>query len=1296
MINRNLNRGMAAMPADERSHYADARALAGKNLQHRPQQIGAQLIEAQHKEAQHQGTHHQETMARTEPNKARNSRTDDQPSDWDEAGWQPQDDEAACDRARLLLTRRSGSVFDRIDDWLRGVGRSLLGARWVRLIGAIGAVCLVVFAGGFGLLWWRLGTGPINLDVMTPWLVKAIEDNLGKDHTVQVGGTQIERAGRIRVAVRIRDIVVRDQSRAVVASAPKAEVRISTTALMLGRLRAESLNLVGAELSVRITPDGRVIVSTGDNARPLATTSTVPALAGNPQVQALQAPAAQPQQTVPAPATGPGVKSGMKSDLSPVPVTAPSGRSGLEGLLAGLDWLDGLSKRGLDGENLNEIGLKNGNLIVDDQRNGNRLTFENISLSLRSPGGGGVALSLGEEGKNAWSLKAVVGAPANGVRSIDIQADKVPAKNILLAMRMKELNYTADLPLSGRIRGEIGRDGLPTYLNGKVSTGAGRIIDRDTPDYPMDIDQADINIEWDAGRRVMVAPFQIVSGTNRITLLAHLEPPNDNIPNWQLGLSGGTILFGGEKGSEPLIFNRIAVRFRFDTDNRRVLLTQADFSNGDISIAGSGSLDYSTSEPRLTLGLAGTPMPVSALKRIWPIVIVPEVREWIIERVEKGTLQRMEIGVNAPVHTLSRSGPPIPDDGLSINFVGSNVTLHPVDELPGLRDADLKARVTGRTATINIGQAAVDTPAGRKLTISDLVFEIPDFVPKPPPARVRFRIDGPVPAAAEILASDRLSEFSGTLIDPNTSKGNVSAQVTLGLPIKQELTKADTTYSINVDLGGFSADKLVMNQKLEGNALKVVANNQGYQVKGDVKIGGQPASLDYRKPTDGDADVRLQATLDDASRAKLGVDLGTAVSGAIPIKLTGKIGGPDRESRLGVEADLTAARIDNILPGWVKVAGKASRVVFNVVQKPQSTRLEDIVIDGGGVQIKGALEIDQNGDVMNAAFPTFAPSEGDKASLKADRAPDGSLKVVMRGDVFDARGFIKSAISGKDAEAKGKQKALDLDLDLKMGAVAGYNGEAVRSVDVKLSRRAGVVKTFQLSGKLGRDTPLIGDIRRKTQGQGQGQGQGRELLYLETNDAGALLRFTDSYSKVINGKMVLWMDPPAADSSAQEGLLNVFDFSVKGEASLDQVAAGGPSGSSSGVGFSHLRAEFTRQSGQLSIREGMLRGLTIGGTIEGNINYPANQVRMSGTFVPMYGLNNMFGQIPVFGLLLGGSNEGLIGITYEVVGSPSTPVLRVNPMSAMAPGVLRKIFEFGTGRPTVPNDNVPSPNSNNN
>ena len=110
-----------------------------------------------------------------------------------------------------------------------------------------------------------------------------------------------------------------------------------------------------------------------------------------------------------------------------------------------------------------------------------------------------------------------------------------------------------------------------------------------------------------------------------------------------------------------------------------MLLTQADISNGEIGVAGTGSVEYS-GEPRLTLGFAGTPMSASALKRMWPILIVPEVREWVIERVERGSLQRIEVGVNSPVRNLSRRGPPIPDDGLAVSIVASGVTLRPVDE----------------------------------------------------------------------------------------------------------------------------------------------------------------------------------------------------------------------------------------------------------------------------------------------------------------------------------------------------------------------------------------------------------------------------------------------------------------------------------------------------------------------------------------------------------------------------------------------------------------------------------------
>ena len=90
---------------------------------------------------------------------------------------------------------------------------------------------------------------------------------------------------------------------------------------------------------------------------------------------------------------------------------------------------------------------------------------------------------------------------------------------------------------------------------------------------------------------------------------------------------------------------------------------------------------------------------------------------------------------------------------------------------------------------------------------------------------------------------------------------------------------------MNLDVTNFAAERLVMGQKVEAAALRVRADNQGYCIRGDVKINGIPALLEYRKPRDqSEAEVRVAATLDEAARARLGFDLGGYVSGPVPVQ----------------------------------------------------------------------------------------------------------------------------------------------------------------------------------------------------------------------------------------------------------------------------------------------------------------------------------------------------------------------------------------------------------------------------
>ncbi len=264
---------------------------------------------------------HREAMARNTSPQGSSSPADVQPSQWEDAAWHQDHDEAACRRARRLLSG-SNSTLHRFGDHLGALRQWLAGERWVKRLAVVIAVLVVIFAGCFGGLWWRLGAGPINLEMATPWLAAAIEENIGHGNTVEVGGTQIERAGKIRIAVRIRDIIVRDRDHVVVATAPKAEVKLSGTALLMGQLRAESLNLVDAELAVRITPDGYVTVSTGETERPLATGVASKRQAGGTP------PSAQGATAVP---QAPDVPGTGQSGTAP---TAPGSRDTTSGLAA--------------------------------------------------------------------------------------------------------------------------------------------------------------------------------------------------------------------------------------------------------------------------------------------------------------------------------------------------------------------------------------------------------------------------------------------------------------------------------------------------------------------------------------------------------------------------------------------------------------------------------------------------------------------------------------------------------------------------------------------------------------------------------------------------------------------------------------------------------------------------------------------------------------------------------------------------------------------------------------------------
>jgi hypothetical protein len=1109
-------------------------------------------------------------------------------------------------------------------------------ARWV-------AAGLSVVVAGFVGLYLAFLTGLLSADVATPWIISALEEKLPPGHTVRIGRTRLDYDSAGAPVLTAEDLVIRNPMNEEVVRAPTAEVGFEAGSLLMGTYRARRISLIGAVVTIRLDEQGNIKVA--------------------PPKQKAQQPV-QPQIV-------------QRSTAQAAPAAAPSEPLVFPDLAA---WLDNLERTGLDGIALAEVALERGTLIVESGTPGRYWQFNNINSSVRRPGDGGVTFRLSSgDGARPWELNASIGAVVNGVRAIDLVADRVIPNDLLYAAGYGNSDIFANTPVSALLRAQIAVDGRLVSGSLRAIINKGQIGNAEDDRGRFEIDEAHLGVRFDPQRRAfIVEPFRITGGQNQIALAALIEAPKEGSTIWSVLVPQGAAGLSTGRTNEPrLSIDRMLFRGGYDPRAQRLTIEDGVLRGPTAGIALSGSIDFGGDTPMLQLGLAGDRMPVSALKRLWPAPVSPGTRTWVLENVESGVVDRVVIGLNLPLDVLGQPNVPLPDGAIKLEIEASAAKFTPVAGLPPISEAKASVLVTGRTAKIRLTNGVVELGRKRRLLVPAGTLEVPDHSPKHPDGIIQMRIEGTGEAFADFLSRDILKGETGITLDPETTKGNVVANLRIELPFKRDLARADIRFAAETDVTNFTAENVVRGQRVENATAKVLINSSQIQIKGEAKLAGAPAVFEYKKAKGKpDSEFRVNATLDETARSKFGIELSPWLTGPVAVRAAGFVN--DKETRINVEADLTGAQITELVPGWNKAAGKQARALYRIVERDGVIRLEDVNVTGSGVNLRGTLELDKDNNLNEANFTNFQLSDGDRSTLRAERANDGALRVTVRGTVLDARGLLRSLSEGQGAQGKKKEKPRDLDLDIRLGAATGNNGEVIRNLELRVVRRNGEIRSFALIGKIGRDSSIVGELRTRD--------GGTPVVYVTAGDAGALFRFGDYYSKIQGGEIWVVLDTPRTDNTPQEGIVSVRNFSIVGEPNLDRLVASAPAQDANpsarnqprggSAQFVRMRIDFTRTPGRFTIKEALIFGPTIGATVDGVLDYAQNNVHIRGTYVPAYALNNLFGQIPLVGLFLGGPKEGLLAITFEIVGPASRPILRVNPMSMAAPGFFRKIFEF--------------------
>jgi hypothetical protein len=1076
-----------------------------------------------------------------------------------------------------------------------------------------------LFVVGGLMLASMLARGPIRLVGLHDQIESSLQERAGDRYKITLGPTYLMHDSW-GVGLGFTGLTVRDAAGRTVLAAPRGKVGLNPFALALLEVQVRRLELDGLDLRLRVAGDGALSLAVAND----SSATPIPLPSGTP--------------------AGEGV-GGL----------APLIRAGAEVMAGAAQAMDRLT-------------LANGHFKIENDATHRSVIYDNFAIVFDHSGSRAHAAISATGPAGPWTVTAQASdgdAPALSIDARDLSlAD-------LQAFATKPLPLTAEGPIAIKIDAEATPQSTLTTFNGQFSIGAGRVRINNPDAVPFFIDEATGSVVWDEGaQRFRVDRLDVLAGETHVGARGWFAPPADAERVWTTHLESRDAQFGPERAGASAVALKSIVfdAHYFEPTSRFVidgLVARGPTVNAVVKAEAAPDGDGASLKLAIDAGPSVTP----DLIRLWPQFINPDVREWCARNLHGGQLQgSMRANWTAADLDAMAHKRGLPRDSLRGEFTTRDVGVDLMPGLPTMMTEEGSGSFTGHEFAVSGKRATMTLSPSRRIQAIDLVFSVPDTTPRPiVDASAQAHLTGAADALADLLSREPLRRQAGLTIDPTTVKGQAEGDLALDLKLGKTARPEDTQFRATGALTNFEMDKFVADEKFDSATATFAGDRNNLKIVGDGELLGAATHVEVGRAPGDEGSATVTFALDAAARAKRGLNFGSWLTGALSVKLKA----PLTRASAEVEIDLTSAGVDNPVPGVSKPAGKPGKATFLVKPMAEGASLTNIAVDLGATVMRGSAEVSPDGAVQSAKITQARIAPGDNFVVDVANGPS-ALKVSVRGTTLDARAFVKSLIDGgAAAPSEGK----DLDIDLKVADVVGADKQAINDLDLTAFRRGGETRLGTMRGRIGTGTVTA-------------SGVGGELQ-LATTDAGALLRFADLYSRLEGGDLDLTMRSKGQSSA---GEATVTNFVLRDEATFRQlVAAGRPRGAEDGgaaidlsaARFQKMTAAFVRSPGKLAIQNAVIYNPIMGITTQGVIDFDHNDIDVSGSFVPAYQVNTILTKIPLVGLILsGGQQEGVFGVAYRVHGPMSGPTLTVNPLSAMAPGILHRILAAIDGTTT--------------
>ena len=968
------------------------------------------------------------------------------------------------------LKRRVTTAAVVCDHVLHGVGRSVF------ILAPFVMLALLVV----GLGYVRLRHGPISLTFLVEPIERGINAEFG-GNAVRIDDAVVSLSETGGLEFRLRNIRLREGDGDVVASAPFAAVELSTSALWSMRIVPARIELIEPRLFLYYSEDGGLTMSFSKVLEPETDAG----------VQAPQTPL--PPEPVPA------------SPPAPPVVSAPEASGTLKriDLARVVTDMSSRARQRLDASSyLREFGLRNATVIVDYSGRTTEWRVPSLNVGLmhgrtRSVISGRASVSAA--GGKPWQLTFEADElERNRTLSLKTSVKDLVPRSIAGTIPQLSLLQALDLPVDGNAKLELTSDGDVRTATLDLTVGHGSLRLPALPEAPLEVDGGSINIAYDGvAEKLTLAPSTLRWRGSRITISGSGEEEKAGAehPAWTYQLRATEGSFGAEEFKVPAVaLDEWHANGRILPHRGEVELAEFKLRAGGAEIALAGNLITGVQPASTRLEGTLSPMPLDTLKALWPKAIAPGAREWVGERVHRASILGGKFRFLGGEHMAQQTSIGPQEHQLSFLMDAADIEMQVIDDLPPVVASRATTRIENDGLEVNIPEAAILLAPDRQLPLQAGRFTAVDIMSEVPIGEIVFTSQPTLGGVIELLERSSLTILDEIGLPREGVDGKVDAKFKIGLPLLAELPASSVKVEAKARITDGRIKQFLGTYEVQSASFDLDISEKAAGANGQMLVNGVLAKLSWQKifdaPLDKQPPLRVTATLDNADRNQLGLDVNDIVQGEVPIELTvGRDARDEPTTRL--HADLTNADLILETMAWRKPPGRSATLQCDIAKgKTHKTELQNFKVAGDDIAIEGWAAIDAENRLREFYFPDFSLNVVTRMEVQGALDKNDVWKVKVRGPTFDGRDFFRALFSlGQLAEktSKPKKPREGVDLDAEIGTVIGHSEVSLRNLKLKLSKRGEKLTALDARGTLDGGKPLAVELK-------QDPGQPRKLL----------------------------------------------------------------------------------------------------------------------------------------------------------------------------------------------------------